>query len=95
MGDMPNFLLKIAALTAFSGSLIAQLAPVAEKKPSTKTVNGVTMVDDYAWLRERKDPAVLAYLNAENAYAEQVTASEKPLAEKLYQETLSHIQADG
>ena len=92
MGDMPNFLLKIAALTAISGSLSAQLAPVAEKKPSTKTVNGVTMVDDYAWLRERKDPAVLAYLNAENAYAEQVTASEKPLAEKLYQETLSHIQ---
>ena len=49
-------------------------------------------MDDYGWLRERSNPKVRQYLEAENAYAEQVTASQKPFAEKLYQETLSHIK---
>jgi oligopeptidase B len=50
------------------------------------------LIDDYGWLRERSNPQVRQYLEAENAYADQVTASEKPFAEKLYNETLSHIK---
>jgi oligopeptidase B len=69
--------------------------PVADKIHTEKPINGAVLVDDYAWLRERASPKVHAYLEAENAYAEQVTADEKPLADKLYNETLSHIkQAD-
>jgi len=66
--------------------------PVAEKIHTEKPINGAVLVDDYAWLRERTNPKVRAYLEAENAYAEQVTADEKPFAEKLYNETLSHIK---
>jgi len=71
--------------------------PVAKKIHVEKPVfgpsdSGAVLVDDYGWLRERKSPEVLAYLNAENTYAETVTAPVKPLAEKLYTETLSHIK---
>jgi oligopeptidase B len=66
--------------------------PVAKKIHVERQINGSVLVDDYGWLREKKNPEVLAYLNAENAYAEAVTAPVKPLAEKLYTETLSHIK---
>ncbi len=57
-----------------------------------RTINGGVLVDDYGWLRERTSPKVREYLEAENAYAEAYTAGEKPFAEKLYNETLSHIK---
>jgi oligopeptidase B len=66
--------------------------PVAKKVHTEHALNGGKLVDDYAWLRERSSPEVHQYLEAENAYAEAVTANEKPFAEKLYKETLSHIQ---
>ena len=43
--------------------------PVAKKIHTEKTVNGKTLVDDYAWLRERSNRDVKALLEAENAYA--------------------------
>jgi oligopeptidase B len=66
--------------------------PVAEKIHTERPINDAVLVDDYAWLRNRTDPRVRAYLEAENAYAEQLTASQKPLAEALYNETLNHIK---
>ena len=73
--------------------LSAQLTPPTAKKLHTeKHINGGTLTDDYAWLRERDSPEVKKYLEAENAYAEQELAPVKPLAEKLYNETLSHIK---
>ena len=45
-------------------------APVATKLPKEETTNGDKRIDDYFWLRERKNPEVLKYLEAENAYAE-------------------------
>ena len=82
------------ALAGMLGSVAAQVAapPVAKKVHTERAINGGVLVDDYAWLRERNNPEVHKYLEAENAYAESATASEKPLAEKLYAETLSHIQ---
>jgi oligopeptidase B len=84
--------LLLAASTAFSQSASAPTPPVAEKIHTEKPINGGVLVDDYGWLRKRSDPQVRQYLEAENAYAEQATASEKPFAEKLYNETLSHIK---
>jgi oligopeptidase B len=66
--------------------------PVAEKVHTERPINGTVLVDDYAWLRERTNPRVKAYLEAENAYAEQLTADQKPFAKALYEETLSHIK---
>ena len=53
--------------------------PDVTKKPHTLEMHGDTRVDDYYWLRERTDPEVLAYLEAENSYTEAVMASSRPL----------------
>lgn len=54
-------------------------------------MGGRTFVDDYAWLRKKDDPKVLAYLRAENAYADAVLAPERPLADALYREMAARI----
>jgi oligopeptidase B len=84
--------LMLATATAVVQSASAPKPPVAEKIHTEKPINGAVLVDDYSWLRERTNPRVREYLEAENAYAEQVTADEKPFADKLYNETLSHIK---
>jgi oligopeptidase B len=66
--------------------------PMADKKPKTTNIHGETLVDDYFWLREKTNPAVMAHLQAENAYAETVMKPTAPLQEKLYNEMLSHIK---
>jgi oligopeptidase B len=66
--------------------------PVAKKIQTEKTVNGKTLVDDYAWLRERSNPDVKALLEAENAYAESVMKPTEARQKKLYDEILSHIK---
>lgn len=72
---------------------LAQLAPpVAGKRPKSDTIHGDLRVDDYFWLREKTNPEVKKYLNAENAYAEQLLAPTKGLQEKLYQEMLGRIK---
>ena len=84
--------LLLAAATTFAQSASGPTPPVAKKVHTEKPLNGGVLVDDYAWLRERTSLAVHEYLEAENAYAEAFTADEKPFAEKLYNETLSHIK---
>jgi oligopeptidase B len=90
-----NFSLALAVTittTALAQSAPAPTPPIAEKIHTEKPINGAVLTDDYAWLRERTNPRVVKYLEAENAFAEQSTSDEKPFAEKLYNETLSHIK---
>jgi len=75
-----------------NGGAGAPQPPMAEKKPKTTNIHGVTLVDDYFWLREKTNPAVLAHLQAEDAYAQAVMKHTAPLQEKLYNEMLSHIK---
>jgi len=84
-------LLSFSAM-AFAQSPETLKPPVADKVHTEKQINGAVLTDDYAWLRDRASQKVHTYLEAENAYAEASTASQKPLAEKLYNETLSHIK---
>ncbi len=84
--------LLVLTITAYGQSDSTPTPPVVEKIHTERSINGAVLIDDYAWLRQRANPKVRAYLEAENAYAEQVTAEEKPFAEKLYNETLSHIK---
>lgn len=42
-------------------------APVAAKQPTVSTIHGYTRTDEYFWLRDRSNPAVRQYLEAENA----------------------------
>ena len=66
--------------------------PIAKIVPHTFEHLGRTFVDDYAWLQNKADPEVIAYLEAENAYAEAVLAPTRPLQEQLYQEMLARIK---
>jgi oligopeptidase B len=65
---------------------------MADKKPKTTNIHGTTLVDDYFWLREKTNPAVLAHLQAEDAYTQTVMKPTEALQEKLYKEMLSHIK---
>src|SRR5688572_5950507 len=66
--------------------------PMAEKKTKTTNIHGTTLVDDYFWLREKTNPAVMAHLKAEDDYTESMMKHTAPLQEKLYNEMLSHIK---
>lgn len=48
--------------------------------------------DPYFWLRHREDPEVIAYLEAENAYAEADLAGTRELQEELYREMRAHLR---
>jgi oligopeptidase B len=77
------------------GAQIAQqsaVPPVAERRPRVDTLHGEVRQDDYFWLRVKSDPAVRAYLEAENAYAEALLAPLAPLREQLYREMLARIK---
>lgn len=69
-------------------------APVAPREPVTTTLHGTTLVDPYAWLRNRDDPRVRAYVEAENRYAEAVLAPTKALRETVLGELRARIIAD-
>jgi len=65
---------------------------MAEKKTKTTNIHGTTLVDDYFWLREKTNPAVMAHLQAEDAYTQAMMKHTTALQEKLYNEILSHIK---
>jgi oligopeptidase B len=66
--------------------------PMTEKNPKTTKIHDQTMVDDYFWLREKTNPKVIAHLEAENAYAEEVMKPTAALQKTLYAEMISHIK---
>ena len=66
--------------------------PVARKDNRQIQLHGATLVDDYAWLRDKDNPEVTEYLKAENAYSDALTADLAPLRDELYNEMLSHIK---
>jgi oligopeptidase B len=75
-----------------NGGAGAPQPPMAEKKTKTTNIHGTTLVDDYFWLREKTNPAVMAHLQAEDDYAQSMMKHTAALQEKLYDEMLSHIQ---
>ena len=68
--------------------------PVADRIPVSTTLHGDTRVDDYAWLRDKSDARVIAYLNAENAYTDGMMRHTEPLQGELYTEMLGRIKED-
>src|SRR5580765_6157112 len=76
-----------------SSTAAAEVAPpVARVVPRLETVHGELRVDDYFWLRDRGDPEVMAYLEAENRYTAGVMRHTEGLQEQLYQEMRRRIQ---
>ena len=65
---------------------------MAKKLPTTLTLHGDTRVDEYGWLRDKNSAETLAYLDAENAYADAVMRPSEELQGTLYDEMLGRIQ---
>ncbi len=66
--------------------------PVAVKKPQELTLHGETRIDDYYWLKERENPEVIAYLEAENSYREGMMKGTEKFQEKLFEEIIGRIK---
>src|SRR5687768_12756747 len=82
----------LAAQALLAQSNTAMKPPVASRVPHITEIHGYRLTDDYFWLREKKRPEVTAYLEAENAYTEEVMKPTKGLQESLYQELLGRIK---
>ena len=86
--------LLLLSMTNFSPAQNATVPapPVAKKEPKVTEINGHKLVDNYFWLRDKPNPDVRAYLEAENAYTDAVMKPTEPLQKKLYDEMLSRIK---
>jgi len=98
---MPRNPVRAVALLAFATAAApaaAQTArdlpapPVARIVPKTDTLHGDVRVDNYFWLRDRQNPEVVSYLEAENRYTDSAMAGTRQLQETLYQEMLGRIR---
>ncbi len=69
--------------------------PVAKKEPKVLKIHGYEITDNYAWLRDRNDkknPEIISYLEAENAYTESFMGQHKGFVDNLYKEMLGRIK---
>jgi oligopeptidase B len=81
------------AQTQTNGSATRPPAPpVAKKVSRTAEVHGVKLSDDYFWMRDKKNPEVISYLEAENAYTDAMMKGTAELQERLYKEMLSRVK---
>ncbi len=68
--------------------------PMAAAVPHAMEKHGHRRVDDYYWLKDRDNPQVIAYLEAENAYLDAVMKHTEPQQQKLYEEIVGRIKQD-
>ena len=88
-----TFLCGIEAMTQTNNQTSSTATPPASKKiPKSITAHGETWNDDYFWLREKKNPEVISYLEAENAYTEALMKPTQNFQETLYREMLGRIK---
>lgn len=70
----------------------APAPPAAPKKEHREVRHGETVIENYFWLREKSNPEVRQYLEAENAYTAAMTKHLKPFEDALYKEMLARIK---
>ncbi|AGP30159.1 S9 family peptidase [Corynebacterium terpenotabidum] len=66
--------------------------PIAPKRPHTRSFHGRSVIDDYEWLRDKENPEVREYLEAENAFTDARTAHLTPLEDAVFAEVKSRIR---
>jgi oligopeptidase B len=89
----------MSGLSQTAAAAAALTPPTAERRPFRVEHHGVTLDDPYQWLRDPaypvvQDPAILAQLEAENAYYNAVMAPLGPLVETLFTECRGRIKED-
>lgn len=87
-------LIPALVLAACSGEKETSITPIAEKRPVTLEQHGDSRIDDYYWLRERENPEVIGYLEAENAYTDVALAPFSGLQGILFDEMKSRMKQD-
>jgi oligopeptidase B len=70
------------------------LTPYVAKIAHQTEIHGDIIVDDYFWLRDKDNPKVIEYLNAENEYTEKILQPYTELQENLFQELKARIKED-
>ena len=70
-------------------------APLAEREPVEHVIHGDRRVDHYAWMKNRKDPRVKAYLEAENAYADAADEGHRRVSGEVVPGDVGKDSADG
>ncbi|HPE20590.1 MAG TPA: S9 family peptidase [Candidatus Mcinerneyibacteriales bacterium] len=66
--------------------------PAAPRYPHITEVHGISLTDDYYWMRERENPQVMAYIEEENAYTREAMNGTEGLQKRLYREMVSRIR---
>lgn len=66
--------------------------PLARKEAKVFTEQGKQRIDNYDWLRNPQDTAVIAHLKAENAYVEAMMKHTEETQKKLYDEMVERIE---
>jgi len=93
----PASLLALALMSSPASAQTLPAPPDAAKRAHTVTApHGAQRQDEYYWLRDdaRENPEMLAYLRAENAYADAVMQPLKPLEDAIYGEIVGRIKQD-
>ncbi len=91
MNMTTDFTSAAAAFPPENNKLPAPRPPVAMRQPVEHVIHGDRREDDYAWLRDKEDPRVRAYLTEENAYTDACMAETTAFQNQLYQEMLGRI----
>jgi oligopeptidase B len=89
---LPSAVIMTTALLGSPALAADPSPPVAKKRPKVEVVHGEKRWDDYFWLRDKQDPEVAAYLEAENAYTAALMKPTAALQEALYTEMLDRIK---
>ena len=71
---------------------MAPIPPQPRRIPHTLALHGDVRLDDWYWLRDRDDPAVIAHLEKENAYADAVLERVAPLRDRIFDEIRERVQ---
>jgi len=66
--------------------------PAVRRVRSERTHHGDTFIDDFAWLADKENPETIAYLEAENAYTEAMTAGQAELRGAIFGEIRARTQ---
>ena len=70
------------------------IEPKAEKINTSLSTHNDERIDEYYWLKERDNPKVIDYLNAENSYRDKYMKDYQSLEKKLFEEIKSRIKED-
>ena len=89
-----HVLLKAKTLLKNFQLIAKNQPPIAEIIPKELCLHNDVRIDNYYWLKDKEDQRVIDYLEAENAYCEDVMSSTKGFQENLFEEMKSRIKED-